>query len=1310
MEGGIEIAIDRGGTFTDVVSFIPGKPDYIFKLLSVDPSNYEDANIEGIRRVLEYATGAPIPRNQSLDISSVKSLKLGTTVATNALLERKGERCVFVTTKGFKDSLIIGDQTRPDIFQLNIKRPSVIYEKVVEVNERVTLEDYVEGPQQEVTKVGNNDKLVKGVTGETVRILTKPNIKEVETMLKLIYNQGIKSIAICLLHSYAFPVHEIIIGKIASEIGFTHISLSHELSPMIKYIPRANSSVVDAYLTPEIKKYLDSFKEGLKDGIQSLAAEKFTGVKCQFMKSDGGLIESSKFSGLKAILSGPAGGIVGLAKTCYDTKRKIPLISIDVGGTSTDISRFSGKFDQVLETTTAGITIQSPQLNINTIAAGGGSRLFYQNGLMRVGPESAGAHPGPVCYKKGGFLTITDANLILNRLIPEFFPKIFGSEENESLDPSAALLAFRKLTRNINDESGQKLTIEQVAEGFLNVANESMAGPIRNLTESKGHLLTSHRLVSFGGGGGQCCCFVAFDTLGIDTVLIHKYSSVLSAYGMALADVVEEVQEPASLVLNESNSAKIEEAFSRLCSRAASNLRAQGIESDRIVFERYLNMKYKGTESPLMTSADSFQIQHHVITFTNLHLDQFGFRFEEKDIIIDDIRVRAIGKSCDVAPVAIDDELETLIASNRIIHQDTITPTLFRKVYIDGKFVETPVYKLEDLEIGTQLFGPAIVVDGTQTNVIPINAYLFVLRSLLFIKRLDHQTQTTSLETQNNFSLPPDQIPIDPVLLSILGHRFVDISEQMGHSLQKTAVSTNVKERLDFSCALFDSQANLVASAPHIPVHLGSMSTFVRYQSAKWKGKLKPGDVIVGNHPICGTHLPDITVMTPVFYGDGQIIFYLASRAHHSDIGSILPGSMPPNSRELWQEGAIIHSELLIRDGIFQTQRMIELLFNEPGKYPGCSGTRKLSDNLSDLKAQAAANQKGWRLLTQLVKDFGLNVVLAYMEAIQSNSAATVRRLLKRITATTTSPSNTKPNILQSEDFMDDGSSIKLKITIDANSNSATLDFTGTSPEMYSNMNAPKAITYSAIIYCLRCLVDEDIPLNEGFLRPFDIIIPDDCFLSPSEGAAVVAGNVLTSQRITDVIFKAFGTMADSQGCTNNFTFGIGGQDSDGKHSNGFGYYETIAGGHGAGKFWNGVDAVHTNMTNTKMTDVEVLEKRYPVILREFSIRKESGGKGQYCGGNGAIRDMEFRIPLIASILSERRVISPHGINGGEYGSRGINLWRRQIFKDGELKALRVVNIGGKNSVSVNAGDRIILMTPGGGGYGRKSNNVLGRP
>lgn len=1262
MTGKIRIAIDRGGTFTDCIGN-PGtgkqEDDVIIKLLSVDPNNYPDAPLEGIRRLMEIFTKKTIPRGDPLDTSEIESIRMGTTVATNALLERKGERCALITTKGFKDCLLIGDQTRPKIFDLKINKPEVLYETVVEVDERVTLEDFAEDAQNVKTETNGAD-LVTGTSGETVRILQKPNVESITSTLSLLYASGIRSIGVALLHSYTFPDHEQLIGQIAEKIGFTHISLSSELIPMIKLIPRANSSIADAYLTPEIKKYLDGFTSGLQEQKRA---------KIEFMKSDGGLVDASKFSGLRAILSGPAGGVVGYSSTCYDTKRKYDLIGFDMGGTSTDVSRYGGQFEHVFETTTAGVTIQSPQLDINTVAAGGGSRLFWSNGLFKVGPESASSHPGPACYRKGGPLTVTDANLLLGRLLPEYFPKIFGPNEDESLDEQVTLAKFQELADEINKENNGKLTVDEIAYGFIKVANETMARPIRQLTEAKGHVVSQHRLVTFGGAGGQHAVAVA-ESLGIDTVLAHRYSSVLSAYGIALADVVEENQEPSSIVLSKENEAHIEERFKDLMKTSRDKLIEHGFKESEIKFEKFLNLRYQGTESSLMISQGEagFDFEQQ---FLSLHKREFGFLFEDKSILIDDIRIRAVGSTSQASNESVDDELEKIEISE--IGQSQVE--FFKQVYFEGGRFKTPIYRIEDLSIGNKIQGPAILADGTQTNVIPPNASATILKAHVFIKI--HSKEKTLISKSKE---------VDPILLSIFGHRFMDIAEQMGNQLRKTSVSTNVKERLDFSCALFDPEGNLVANAPHVPVHLGSMSTAIRAQAKIWKGKLKPGDSIVSNHPLAGgTHLPDITIITPAFK-DGEIIFYTASRSHHADIGGILPGSMPPNSKELYEEGAAIYSELIVSEGKFEEDKITKILLHDPAQYDGCSGTRRLSDNLSDLKAQISANQKGINLIERLVSDFSLDVIILYMNAIQDNAATTVQKKLFEISKKLGSTE------FESEDFMDEGSKIKLKIKITPEEN--VFDFTGTSPQMYGNLNAPEAIPNSALIYCLRCLVDQDIPLNQGCLRPAKIIIPKGSILSPLEGAAVVGGNVMTSQRVTDVILKAFKVMADSQGDCNNLTFGTGGHNANGEYTQGFGYYETIGGGHGAGNGWHGVSGVHTNMTNTRMTDVEVLEKRYPVILREYSIRIGSGGDGKFKGGDGVIRDIEFRYPVKASILSERRVNEPRGIEGGENAERGLNLWIKK-------KTGQVINIGGRNTVQTEIGDRVIIKTPGGGGYGK---------
>ncbi|SCU80520.1 LANO_0B00386g1_1 [Lachancea nothofagi CBS 11611] len=1272
----IRIAIDRGGTFTDCIGNPgSGKPedDVVIKILSVDTKNYPDAPLEGIRRILEIFQGKEIPRGFPLDLSEVESLRMGTTLATNCALERNGEPCAFVTTKGFKDCLLIGDQTRPKIFDLAINRPGPLYDLVIEVDERVTLEDFSEDPDNVRSDPNSDEGTVVGKSGEIVRVLKKPDVSALRIALEAAYAKGIRSIGIALLHSYTFPQHEEMVAAVASEIGFTHVSLSSQVSPMIKYLPRANSAVADAYLTPVIRKYLNALKAGLKNTHNT---------SIQFMQSDGGLAEGSKFSGLKSILSGPAGGVIGYSATCYDPETNVPLVGFDMGGTSTDVSRFGdGKLDHVYETTTAGIIIQSPQLDINTVAAGGSSMLFWENGLFRVGPESATAEPGPAAYRKGGPLTVTDANLLLGRLVPEFFPKIFGPNEDESLDLEITKQKFKALAETINSDLGATYSVDDVAYGFIKVANESMARPIRSLTEAKGHIISNHQLVTFGGAGGQHAVAVA-ESLGIDTVIAHRYSSILSAYGMFLADVVEEKQEPCSLVLQHCHAQQqVENRFKAMIKAVTINLLKQGFATGDLVFEKYLNLRYEGTETSLMILQTSSNWSFNE-DFTMSHRREFGFVFSDRSIVIDDVRVRAIAKS----PVRSTQSIAKEMASCPLAEIDVEKEVAFYKdVFFDDERKKTPVFRIDNMPAGSLIKGPCILADGTQTNIIPCNAFATVMNS--------HIVVNITSKTKEDKKMTKDSV--DPVLLSIFGHRFMDIAEQMGNQLKKTSVSTNVKERLDFSCALFDPDGNLVANAPHVPVHLGSMSTCISAQAKIWEGKLKCGDVLVTNHPeVGGTHLPDITVITPAFADNGKdVIFYVASRAHHADIGGILPGSVPPNSKHLFEEGAAIYSEKLVKGGKFDEELIVKLLVEEPAKHPGCSGSRKISDNISDLKAQIAANTKGIQLIAKLMKDFGIDVIVKYMLAIQENASTTVKHALKQLTE------HFGATEFSNEDYMDDGTLIKLKVTLNIEKEEYIFDFDGTSPQVYGNLNAPEAITNSAILYCLRCLVNEDIPLNQGCLKPITVKIPKGSILSPTKGVAVVGGNVLTSQRVTDVVLKTFRVMADSQGDCNNFTFGTGGKDANGNVSNGFGYYETICGGHGAGgdswrgPGWNGAHAVHTNMTNTRMTDVEIFERRYPVILREFSIRQNSGGNGKYVGGNGVVRDIMFRKPVQASILSERRVIGPHGIDGGHDGARGINLWIREPSGS-------VINIGAKNTIKAQAGDRVVIMTPGGGGWG----------
>ncbi|KAK4152553.1 putative oxysterol binding protein [Chaetomidium leptoderma] len=1331
---GIRIAIDRGGTFTDCVGSSPdsGRADVVIKLLSEDPANYSDAPLEGIRRILSHfspGSGGPeeeIPRGQALDTSRIDSIRMGTTVATNALLERKGERIALVVTEGFGDCLVIGNQSRPRIFDLAIRKPEVLYESVVEVGERVTLEDYAEDPERRVTTVGvrvgsaeaKGAELVMGLSGEAVRVLRRPDREVVRKQLQRVFDEeGIRSIAVCLMHAYTFPDHEALVGEVAREIGFRHISLSHELMPMIKLVPRATSVCADAYLTPAIKRYIAGFQQGFEGGLgtKSVArGEGGRGARCEFMQSDGGLVDVDRFTGLRAILSGPAGGVVGYAITSYDENTKIPVIGFDMGGTSTDVSRYGeGRYDHTFETTTAGVTIQSPQLDINTVAAGGGSMLFFRNGLFVVGPDSAGAHPGPACYRKGGPATVTDANLFLGRLLPEFFPKIFGKNENEGLDTEASRKVLQELADQIYKETGKKMEVDEVAYGFLTVANEAMTRPIRSITEAKGHDTSKHRLATFGGAGGQHAVAIA-KSLGIKQILIHRYSSVLSAYGMALADVVDERQEPDSTVWTDKSEVvdQLKKKVEGLKGKSRQALQEQGFEDSNIVVEEYLNMRYRGTESALMIVKPADGGWDFGNAFVEHHRYEFGFTLDDRDIIVDDVRVRGIGKSFRYDEKSVDEQLKTVTRKDVSAAEKRHSEA---KVYFEGGRADTPIYKLSDLSVGEVVKGPAMLADGTQTIVVTPNAAALVLETHVVIDMAEAEKDRYSKGSSG-------EREVDPILLSIFGHRFMAIAEQMGRALQKTSVSTNVKERLDFSCAIFDDAGGLVANAPHLPVHLGSMSTCVRRQAEIWKGKLKKGDVIMSNHPSYGgTHLPDVTLVMPAFDEAGdKILFYAASRAHHADIGGITAGSMPPHSRELHQEGASIKSEKLVSEGKFNEARVVELFYTEPAKQPGCSGTRCLADNINDLRAQVSANQKGISLIEGLIAEYGEETVQFYMVAIQRNAELQVRNLLRTV------HDRFQGKDLSAEDFMDDGSPIRLKITIDPHKGEAVFDFAGTGPEVYGNINAPEAISYSAVIYTLRCMISEDIPLNQGCLVPITVKIPPHSLLSPSDNAAVVGGNVLTSQRVTDVIFKAFEACAASQGDCNNLTFGFGGNVAGQQAVRGFGYYETIAGGSGAGATWEGTDGVHTHMTNTRITDQEVFERRYPILLREFSIRKGSGGQGQHRGGDGVVRDIEFRIPVQVSILSERRVYRPYGMAGGGDAQCGLNLWVRRVPRkaswETRLRRLqndnddtqdnddkdtaieyeeRTINLGAKNSAPMKAGDRIIVCTPGGGGWGR---------
>ncbi|CAG9792777.1 unnamed protein product [Diatraea saccharalis] len=1245
---GFQFAIDRGGTFTDVYARCPNGKIRVMKLLSVDPQNYEDAPREAIRRILHEETGNALDKDGKVNSSLIESIRMGTTVATNALLERKGAKMALVINKGFKDLLFIGNQARPHLFQLDIKRPSVLYKDVVEVDCRVipALED-----RCQMEKPGDW-KVVIGTTGEKMLVMKDVEEEAVKKDLLKLREKGIESIAVVLAHSYTYHDHELRVGKIASDLGFTQVSLSHTVTSMVRMAPRGYTASADAYLTPHIRDYVKSFAGGFTDGLR--------GTNVLFMQSDGGLTPMNLFNGSRAILSGPAGGVVGYALTSYQKETKLPIIGFDMGGTSTDVSRYAGSLEHVHEATTAGVTIQAPQLDINTVAAGGGSMLFFRSGLFVAGPESAGAEPGPACYRKGGPLAVTDANLLLGRLLPEYFPKIFGPNENETLDCVATQVAFKKMTHDM-------MSMEEVAMGFINVANEAMCRPIRALTTARGYDAAQHALACFGGAGGQHACSVARQ-LGISTVLIHKYAGILSAYGMALAHVVHEAQTPCALKYCPENFPELDRQLDVLSAVCKDKLRAQGFEESQIITEPYLHLRYAGTDCALMVAPSDKQnttaCRHGDFygAFIERYKNEFGFTLSSRDVLVDDVRVRGVGLS----------QVPTEVAPPSGKHIKP-TPEKVVKVYFDGGYQDTQVYLLEKLLPEQEVSGPAIIMDSLSTILVEPDCRAEITKFgdiRITIGSGKPKKVTTDL---------------DSIQLSIFSHRFMSIAEQMGRVLQRTSISVNIKERLDFSCALFGADGGLVSNAPHIPVHLGAMQETVQYQMKMRGDSMKAGDVLLANHPKAGgSHLPDLTVITPVFHGSNpRPIFFVASRGHHADIGGLTPGSMPPHSTSLTQEGAAFKSMLLVDGGRFNEEQLTKELM-KPANEPGCSGTRNLADNLSDLKAQVAANQRGIQLVGELIDHYGLDVVQAYMTHIQKNAEIAVRDMLKEIAKNALA--KTGSTVLKATEYMDNGTPIVLTVTLDEKEGSALCDFTGTGYEVWGNLNAPRAITLSALIYCLRCMVGHDVPLNQGCLNPVQVVIPQGSILDPSDDAAVVGGNVLTSQRIVDVVLKAFQVCAASQGCMNNLTLG---EES-------WGYYETVAGGSGAGPGWHGASGVHTHMTNTRITDVEIVERRYPMLVARFSIRAGSGGAGEWMGGDGVTRELIFRRTVQLSVLTERRAFQPYGMNGGEPGARGLNLLQR---KDG-----RVINLGGKTSIVAYPGDKYIMNSPGGGGYGRPNS------
>lgn len=1260
----IQIAIDRGGTFCDFIAKIPGQEDYVFKLLSVDPLNYKDAPTEGIRLILEKAHGIKINRSELLDLKTIESIRMGTTVATNALLERKGANVCLITTKGFKDVLTIGNQTRPHIFNLTARKLGHLYKQVLEVDERVTVEGFSEGGGDKLVIDPSDPNITKGISGDNIRVLKKPDYNEIRAQLTDLYAAGdIDTIAISLLHSYAFPEHESEIAKICKDIGF-QVSVSHELQPMIGMVNRTSSTVADAYLSPVVEQYIKAFGSGFQGGLEAF------GNKLLFMQSNGGLCPWYKFCGLKAILSGPAGGLVGFGETCYDSVTKKATIGFDAGGTSTDVARYSGHLEHIYETVVSEVNLQTPQLDISTVAAGGGSMLFWKNGIFVVGPESAGSDPGPACYRKGGPLTVTDANLFLGRLLPEFFPKIFGSNHDEPLDYEITATKFHELTEVINKDKkdGVKLSPEEVAVGFLNVAVESMARPIRTITEAKGYGTSEHNLACFGGSGGQFSVSLA-KNLGIQDVAIHKYSSILSAYGIFLADIVIEKQSPISITYDKDHLEFLNEKSDELTALAYKDYENQDLTNFGVKLEVFLNMRYVGSDTHLLIEkGDGVADQK----FIDRHKQEFGFSLDRK-VLVDDIQVLLVVQSEGKSVNNPYEEFRNLTSPTEVSSSD-----IMRKIYFEkAGWCESSIHRLPDLAKGSMIKGPAIILDATQTILVEPKSTAYVLRDhvLIVVEQQPRPELSTTV--------------IDPIQLSVFSHRFMSIAEQMGRTLQQTAISTNIKERLDFSCALFDKNGDLIANAPHVPIHLGALSFAVKGQMKLWEGNLKQGDVLVTNHPsVGGSHLPDITVITPVMDSHNEPMFWVGSRGHHADIGGITAGSMPPSSKTIFEEGAAILTHKLCYEGTFDEEGITKILVEEPAKYPGSSGTRTLNDNLSDLKAQVSSNFKGATLLSNLVEEYTRPVIDLYMAGIQSTAEVAVRNLLKL------AYEKFGGKKMKAVEYLDDGTPIAVTITIDPESGDATFDFTESGDEVYGNLNAPSAILFSAVLYVLRSLISSDIPLNNGCLRPITFKTREGSILNPSYEAAVVGGNVETSQRIVDVMLKAFEACAASQGTCNNLTFGI----FDKENNISFGYYETICGGSGAGPTWDGQSVVQCHTTNTRITDTEVFEKRYPVIIWEYSVRVGSGGNGFHKGGDGVIRDIEFTYPdLQVSCLMERRSLPPFGLLGGEDALRGQNIW---ITKNEKTEGYRSVSLPGKCSVRVGKGDRVIIKTPGGGGFG----------
>lgn len=1210
--------IDRGGTFTDIVAQTPTGTLKVHKLLSENPDCYADAAIQGIRELMGLAG------NQTIPTGAITGIKMGTTVATNALLERKGDRTVLVITQGFRDALRIGYQNRPDIFAKAIQRPDLVYDRVIEVSERMSA-------QGEVLQPLNFD---------------------FRADLQAAYDDGIRACAIVLLHGYRYPDHEQQVATLAREIGFSQISISHQVSPLMKLISRGDTTIVDAYLSPILRRYVDQISSQLDPATQLL-----------FMQSNGGLINAQFFQGKDSILSGPAGGIVGAVKTSALAGFS-NIIGFDMGGTSTDVSHYNGHYERSFETEVAGVRLRSPMMNIHTVAAGGGSIVRFDQGRARVGPESAGANPGPACYGKGGPLTITDCNVMVGKIQSAFFPKVFGPMGNESIDPVIVQQQFQRISDQIATETGLLRSPAAIATGFLTIAIDKMANAIKKISIQRGYDVSEYVLCCFGGAGGQHACLLA-EALGMKTILIHPFAGVLSAYGMGLADLRSNHSRSIELPFMMKSLESLQTTITELTRLTRSELEKQMVTVTETIVE--VQLRYAGTDSPIAVRFAT--LSEMQTAFEAIHQDRYGFILADRPIVIETVNVEAI------AAMTVPEESPAPSKSQ------VLQPIQIVNLYSRDQWQSVPVYLREDLQANDRIVGPALLIEPTGTNVIesgwsatltPLNHVILQQDCFIepLVKMLNKTGELNSEMIVNSIEVleleSKKSSMIDPVLLEIFNNLFRAIAEEMGITLQNTSYSVNIKERLDFSCAIFDHQGQLVANAPHIPVHLGSMSESIHSLIAANGHEMKPGDVYLANNPYNGgTHLPDITVITPVFLDDStQPLFYLASRGHHADIGGITPGSMPPNSTHVEQEGILFDNVKLVDRGQFCESDILDRLLHVP--YPA----RNPQQNLADLQAQIAANARGIQELTRMIEQYGLSIVQIYTQAVQDNAEEAVRRAIQ---------------VLKDGEFTaltDEGDRIQVKLKINHSDRSATINFTGTSPQRVSNLNAPIAICKAAVLYVFRTLVEDDIPLNAGCLKPLNIIVPKGCLLNPEFPAAVVAGNVETSQTIVNALYGAIGIMAAAQGTMNNFTFG----------NDQYQYYETICGGSGAGSTFSGTDAVQTHMTNSRLTDPEVLELRFPVLVKNFSIRSHSGGRGEYNGGNGVIREIEFREAMTAGILSGSRSVAPFGLAGGESGAIGCN---RILRAEGTIEVL-----GSRAEVQMETGDVFRIETPGGGGFG----------